>query len=534
MKKALSVFGFFLLFFGLLGITGVVRLDYLAHNFSLPSLIQSIGFLFYPAIILSVILTQIFTRGQHPEFENTKNIFNRFAGKFLLANYVLIIIIEMFWLLFIVFEKEVHYLFVSFGLIQDGALFIIILAPVASYLIAHWFYRGYFNSENPVQFAMAILNRFMVVYAIIMLLCFVPAWGFAYQERRDFINDIKYDYGDLVNLQGHMWCINGGSTQIRSCTQDVFDSQEYDYNNVTLRYNYELIYRGVHWTTNAGNFEKGLLISGVFQRNVDVEHRIAGTIELTRAESIDGTDLLAISELVHPEDRPNYGFDTYYFADHKSGPRKIAQPYIPPENRLGPNSSIFKTYNADGSMNIQIYDANNELSEEQERQIRQDAMAEFYKTNTPSSETAITNPPPQNNTPSLVPTTQEILQIFIDNPDFSFSAEEQQKRSAYQAANPGASTFGYFSPQRTTPDPNVKKIMYWPGKINQHWDIAAQKWISDPDGVSGADISESQYCFKWYGEGAGIGGHAKETISTWREVGKTEMFTATRVSMQCM
>lgn len=42
------------------------------------------------------------------------------------------------------------------------------------------------------------------------------------------------------------------------------------------------------------------------------------------------------------------------------------------------------------------------------------------------------------------------------------------------------------------------RISYWPGKINQH--IENGTWISDPDGLSGADIDMLEYCRKWWPE----------------------------------
>jgi hypothetical protein len=41
---------------------------------------------------------------------------------------------------------------------------------------------------------------------------------------------------------------------------------------------------------------------------------------------------------------------------------------------------------------------------------------------------------------------------------------------------------------------NAPRIMYWPGKVNQHFDLATKTWQTDPDGFSGAEISMIEYC----------------------------------------
>lgn len=98
----------------------------------------------------------------------------------------------------------------------------------------------------------------------------------------------------------------------------------------------------------------------------------------------------------------------------------------------------------------------------------------------------------------------------------------------------GQYDYGEFSPTKETPSKDVKKIMYWPGKVNQHWDIDKQTWVSDPDGVSGSNISPFEYCKKWYPDFSGhLIGHALETIDTWEDV-SGRLYTTTKVSIECI
>lgn len=78
------------------------------------------------------------------------------------------------------------------------------------------------------------------------------------------------------------------------------------------------------------------------------------------------------------------------------------------------------------------------------------------------------------------------------------------------------------------------RVMYWWGKVNQHFDVASGTWMSDPDGTSGADIDMLAYCQHWYPGTRRVVPYARETISTWRAAGGVGAYTATETSYWCM
>lgn len=78
------------------------------------------------------------------------------------------------------------------------------------------------------------------------------------------------------------------------------------------------------------------------------------------------------------------------------------------------------------------------------------------------------------------------------------------------------------------------RIMYWPGKVNQHFDFPSQSWQTDPDGKSGADIDKVEYCRKWYPATATVRESPPETITTWRGSGNTGSFTSSQPAFECV
>lgn len=60
------------------------------------------------------------------------------------------------------------------------------------------------------------------------------------------------------------------------------------------------------------------------------------------------------------------------------------------------------------------------------------------------------------------------------------------------------------------------RIAYWYGLVNQHLN-ENNVWVTDPDGVSGANLDKLAYCQKWYPHTIGIKDGQYETISSWRE-----------------
>jgi hypothetical protein len=85
------------------------------------------------------------------------------------------------------------------------------------------------------------------------------------------------------------------------------------------------------------------------------------------------------------------------------------------------------------------------------------------------------------------------------------------------------------SARDTTP-----RIMYWWGKVNQHTD-AYGNWLTDPDGVSGADLDKLTYCKKFYPNTIGVEDYMLETTNTWRNRGNVDgPFTSIKMSTKCL
>ena len=80
----------------------------------------------------------------------------------------------------------------------------------------------------------------------------------------------------------------------------------------------------------------------------------------------------------------------------------------------------------------------------------------------------------------------------------------------------------------------VPRIMYWAGKVNQHWDVNTRSWQTDPDGVSGADIDMLTYCKKFYPNTLEVFPYKYETIDTWKNRGNLGNYTSTKLSFECV
>lgn len=77
------------------------------------------------------------------------------------------------------------------------------------------------------------------------------------------------------------------------------------------------------------------------------------------------------------------------------------------------------------------------------------------------------------------------------------------------------------------------RIMYWWGKVNQHFDIKSGYWKTDPDGVSGADLNMLEYCQKWYPKTKSVKEHKFETIKNWKNRGNLLNFESRKMSYEC-
>ena len=77
-------------------------------------------------------------------------------------------------------------------------------------------------------------------------------------------------------------------------------------------------------------------------------------------------------------------------------------------------------------------------------------------------------------------------------------------------------------------------VSYWWGKVNQHVDPVTHKWVTDPDGVSGANLDMLTYCQKWYPNTVSVIQYGNQTITTWHDAGNLNDYTSTRMAYQCM
>ncbi|MGV8171546.1 MAG: hypothetical protein ACP5OA_02525 [Candidatus Woesearchaeota archaeon] len=76
------------------------------------------------------------------------------------------------------------------------------------------------------------------------------------------------------------------------------------------------------------------------------------------------------------------------------------------------------------------------------------------------------------------------------------------------------------------------RIAYWGGKVNQH--TVNGVWMTDQDGVSGADIDMLTYCKKWYPSSTRVEAYKLETFSGWCERYNQGNYTSTKQSYKCV
>jgi|GEM_PF-3492265 len=77
------------------------------------------------------------------------------------------------------------------------------------------------------------------------------------------------------------------------------------------------------------------------------------------------------------------------------------------------------------------------------------------------------------------------------------------------------------------------RIMYWPGKVNQHFDITKKTWVTDADAYSGSDMDMLAYCQKFYPKTIKVTPYKEETIGSWHSVGNQGQYSATKMSYLC-
>jgi hypothetical protein len=83
-------------------------------------------------------------------------------------------------------------------------------------------------------------------------------------------------------------------------------------------------------------------------------------------------------------------------------------------------------------------------------------------------------------------------------------------------------------------DRHIPRIMYWYGKVNQHWDLNQGVWKTDSDGVSGANLDKLEYCKKFYPNTIAVREYKYETIDTWKDRGNLGRYGSTKLSYECL
>lgn len=83
-------------------------------------------------------------------------------------------------------------------------------------------------------------------------------------------------------------------------------------------------------------------------------------------------------------------------------------------------------------------------------------------------------------------------------------------------------------------DRNIPRIMYWSGKVNQHWDLEKGVWLTDPDGVSGARVDKLVYCRKFYPTTDKVVEYKNEFTDTWRDSGNLNSYEHAAISYRCV
>jgi hypothetical protein len=86
----------------------------------------------------------------------------------------------------------------------------------------------------------------------------------------------------------------------------------------------------------------------------------------------------------------------------------------------------------------------------------------------------------------------------------------------------------------TSANDDAPRIMYWYGKVNQHFDLEKKQWSTDPDGVSGANLDKLEYCQKFYPNTVEVKEYKKEETDNWKNRGNLSQFKSTKMSYLCV
>ena len=85
-------------------------------------------------------------------------------------------------------------------------------------------------------------------------------------------------------------------------------------------------------------------------------------------------------------------------------------------------------------------------------------------------------------------------------------------------------------------DSLTPRVAFWPGKVNQHFNVTKGVWMSDSDKISSEGIDKLTYCKKQYGSDiVFVKEYKLETITTWMAIGnKGGPYTSTKQSYECV
>lgn len=100
--------------------------------------------------------------------------------------------------------------------------------------------------------------------------------------------------------------------------------------------------------------------------------------------------------------------------------------------------------------------------------------------------------------------------------------------------SPTVSTVNVDAISSNSDDRNVPRVMFWWGKVNQHWDLEKGVWATDADGLSGAREDKMAYCQKFYPKTVKVVEYKKETTNTWRNAYNQGQFTSVKLSYRCV
>ncbi len=81
---------------------------------------------------------------------------------------------------------------------------------------------------------------------------------------------------------------------------------------------------------------------------------------------------------------------------------------------------------------------------------------------------------------------------------------------------------------------HIPRIMYWYGKVNQHWNLEQDIWETDSDGVSGANLNLLTYCQKFYPKTVKVVEYKEELTKTWKHRGNGGDYLAIKMSYRCV